>query len=44
VLDGTLDVNICKRVLSKMAVVDKALNQHPDIGIKRSPQVEMELA
>ena len=43
VLDGTLDVNICKRVLSKMAVVDKALNQHPDVVVKTSPQVEMAL-
>jgi SWI/SNF-related matrix-associated actin-dependent regulator 1 of chromatin subfamily A len=48
VLDDTIDVNICKRVLSKMAVVDKALNQEPEMVIKGlrpegSPQVEMAL-
>jgi hypothetical protein len=43
VLDGTLDVNICKRVLSKMAVVDKALNQEPEVAVKNAPQLEMAL-
>jgi SWI/SNF-related matrix-associated actin-dependent regulator 1 of chromatin subfamily A len=34
VLDGTLDVNICKRVVAKQQVIDKALNRLPDHGIK----------
>jgi len=34
VLDGTLDVNICKRVLRKMDMIDKVLNQHPEHGVK----------
>lgn len=34
VLDGTLDVNICKRVVAKQEVIDKALNRLPDHGLK----------
>ena len=33
VLDGTLDVNMCKRVVAKQNVVDKALNHPPEHGI-----------
>ena len=43
VLDGTLDVNIVKRIVSKMAVVDKALNQAPDVVVRTSPQTELAL-
>ena len=34
VLDGTLDVNICKRVVAKQEMIDKALNRLPDHGLK----------
>jgi len=34
VLDGTLDVNICKRVVAKQEMIDKALNRMPDHGLK----------
>jgi len=36
VLDGTLDVNMCKRVVAKQNVVDKALNHPPEHGIAPS--------
>ena len=36
VLDGTLDVNMCKRVVTKQNVVDKALNHPPEHGITRA--------
>jgi len=41
VLAGTLDVNMVQRVMAKQAVVDKALNQKPEQGIKLSPQTVM---
>lgn len=43
VLDGTLDVNICKRVLRKLDMIDKALNQHPEHGIK-TPSAQTAMA
>ena len=43
VLDGTLDVNICKRVLRKMDMIDKVLNQHPEHGVK-APSAQTAMA
>jgi SWI/SNF-related matrix-associated actin-dependent regulator 1 of chromatin subfamily A len=42
VLDGTLDVNICKRVVAKQEVIDKALNRLPDHGVKVPSQPRQE--
>ena len=43
VLDGTLDVNICKRVLRKLDMIDKVLNQHPEHGVK-APSAQTAMA
>ena len=43
VLDGTLDVAICKKVVAKQEVVDKALNRTPEHGLKLSAQTVMAL-
>lgn len=41
VLDGTLDVNMCKRIVKKLDMIDKALNTPPEQGMKVSPQTVM---
>jgi SWI/SNF-related matrix-associated actin-dependent regulator 1 of chromatin subfamily A len=41
VLAGTLDVNMVQRIIAKQAVVDKALNQTPEQGIKLTKQTVM---
>jgi SWI/SNF-related matrix-associated actin-dependent regulator 1 of chromatin subfamily A len=42
-LDGTLDVNIVKKVVAKQEVVDKALNRSPEHGLKLTGQTVMAL-
>ena len=42
-LEGTLDVNIVKKVVAKQEVVDKALNRSPEHGIKLTGQTVMAL-
>lgn len=38
VLDGTIDVNMSKRIITKQEVLDKALNRHPEQDLKpKSP-------
>jgi SWI/SNF-related matrix-associated actin-dependent regulator of chromatin subfamily A-like protein 1 len=48
VLDGTIDVNMSKRIIAKQEVLDKVLNRHPEHGMgKRSPDyqpVQLKLA
>jgi len=34
IVDGTLDANICKKVVAKQQVIDKALNRPPEQGLE----------
>ena len=41
VLEGTLDINIVKRIIAKQNVVDKALNLPPEHGLKVPQQQQL---
>jgi SWI/SNF-related matrix-associated actin-dependent regulator 1 of chromatin subfamily A len=43
VLEGTLDINIVKRIIAKQNVVDKALNLPPEHGLKVPQQMALTL-
>ena len=41
VLEGTLDINIVKRIIAKQNVIDKALNHLPEHGLKMPRQQQL---
>ena len=43
VLEGTLDINIVKRIIAKQNVIDKALNLPPEHGLKVPQQMVLSL-
>jgi SWI/SNF-related matrix-associated actin-dependent regulator 1 of chromatin subfamily A len=43
VLEGTLDINIVKRIIAKQNVIDKALNLPPEHGLKVPQQLALTL-
>lgn len=44
VLDGTIDVNMSKRIIAKQDVLDKVLNRHPEQDLVRKPPAQLKLA
>jgi SWI/SNF-related matrix-associated actin-dependent regulator 1 of chromatin subfamily A len=43
VLEGTLDINIVKRIIAKQNVIDKALNLPPEHGLKIPSQLSLSM-